>query len=190
MITRHSGYIIAVVLAGGAVLLFRDHVVRFNKIIALLDAVGLGAYGVVGVQTALGAELSVAAAVLVGVINAVGGGLLRDVLVREEPLMFKPGQFYALAALLGCVVFVLIEERFDVSAESAALAATGATFVFRVLAIQFNWKTSPVGQESPIVRKPLDPPVSAPSPPPAVTTESSTSASPAKPEPARPGGQP
>jgi hypothetical protein len=37
----------------------------------------------------------------IGVMNAVGGGLLRDILTREEPFLFKPGQFYAAAALAG-----------------------------------------------------------------------------------------
>jgi len=150
-VTKDSSYILVVILAGGAVFLFREHIVRFNKFIALLDALGLGAYAVVGVQKALGAGLSLAAAILVGVITAVGGGLLRDVLVRDEPLMFKPGQFYVVAALLGCGVFVLLKEQFGRSTETAALIAIGATFAFRVLAIQFNWKTSPLWRETDVI---------------------------------------
>jgi uncharacterized membrane protein YeiH len=44
---------------------------------------------------------------MVGVVNAVGGGLLRDVLVREEPLLFKPGQYYVVAVLLAASLFIL-----------------------------------------------------------------------------------
>ena len=68
-----------------------------------VDALGLGAYAAFGVQKALTAGLPPPAAVLVGVVNAIGGGLLRDVLTREEPLVFKPGQFYLLTALAGAV---------------------------------------------------------------------------------------
>ena len=128
---------------------FRTRVVRFNKVIAWLDALGLGAYAVVGVQKSLYAGLSVAAAILVGVINAAGGGLLRDVLVRDEPLMFKPGQFYVLAAFAGCLLFALLALEFKMEATTAAGIAIGATFVFRVLAIQFNWKSSSLWQEPP-----------------------------------------
>ena len=107
-VTTDPGYIMVVVLACLGSVLFRGHVIRFNKIIAWLDALGLGAYAVVGVQKSLNAGLTEGAAILVGVINASGGGLLRDVLVRDEPLLFKPGQFYVLAAFAGCVLFALL----------------------------------------------------------------------------------
>lgn len=177
-VTTDSRYILVILLAGCVAFLFRDRVigdnrviawidklgvgahfirtrvVPFNKVIAWLDALGLGAYAVVGVQKSLYAGLSVAAAILVGVINAAGGGLLRDVLVRDEPLMFKPGQFYVLAAFGGCLLFALLAVEFKMEATTAAGIAIGATFVFRVLAIQFNWKSSSLWQEPP------DPPAS------------------------------
>ncbi len=146
-VTKDSRYVLVILASAGVGYVLREHVVRFNKVIAWLDALGLGAYAVVGIQKALAADLSVAAAVLVGVINAVGGGVLRDVLVREEPLVFKPGQFYVLAVILGCLLFVLLGLQFGMEVMPAALITIGATFLFRVLAIQFNWKTSPVWRE-------------------------------------------
>ena len=143
-VTKDSRYVLVIVAAAVIGFLLREYVIRFNKVIAWLDALGLGAYAVVGIQKALGADLSVAAAILVGVVNAVGGGLVRDVLVREEPLFFKPGQFYVLAVLLGCVLFVTLALQLHMEVMPAALIAIAATFLFRVLAIHFNWKTSPV----------------------------------------------
>ena len=143
-ITKDSRYIIVVLVAALAAPLFRSHLIRYNKLIAWLDALGLGAYAVVGIEKSINAELSIAAAVLVGVINAVGGGVLRDILVREEPLLFKPGQFYALAAIAGCLLYVLLAIHFRIDVVRAALITIGATFAFRVLAIRFNWKTKPV----------------------------------------------
>ncbi len=164
-VTMDHRYLLVVLLAGCVALLFRkmviglnriiawidmlgvrasfyrDRLTRFNKVIAWFDALGLGAYAVVGVQKSLYAGLSVPAAVLVGVINAAGGGLLRDVLVRDEPLLFKPGQFYVLAAVAGCLLFVLLAVQFQLEATVAAIIAIFVTFVFRVLAIQFNWTT-------------------------------------------------
>jgi uncharacterized membrane protein YeiH len=133
---------------------FRNRAVRFNKGIAWLDALGLGAYAVVGVQKSLYAGLSVAAAILVGVINAAGGGLLRDVLVREEPLLFKPGQFYVLAAFAGCLLFALLALQFEVETSEAALVSIGATFLFRVLAIHFNWTSPSLWQPPPVPTPP------------------------------------
>ncbi|KAF5407623.1 MAG: hypothetical protein Udaeo2_22370 [Candidatus Udaeobacter sp.] len=51
---------------------------------------------------------SILTAIMIGIVTACGGGLLRDVLVRDEPLLFKPGQLYVLAALIGASLFTLL----------------------------------------------------------------------------------
>jgi uncharacterized membrane protein YeiH len=98
----------------------------------------------VGVQKALTVGLSIPAAILVGVVNACGGGVLRDILVREEPLVLKPGQFYAVAAALGCVLFLSLVVFTVIPAPLAALIAVVVTFLFRMLAIVFKWRTAAV----------------------------------------------
>lgn len=143
-VVRDGRFLLAILAGcvGGAAV--GNLVDRFRKVVAVLDAVGLCAYGVVGAQKALAAGLSLPAAVLVGVVNACGGGLLRDLITREEPLVFKPGQFYVLASLLGCVLFVLLAGKGVTSVPLAALLAMTATFLCRILAIVFNWRTSAV----------------------------------------------
>ena len=141
---------IYVVLAGVvAAMALGRHVHRFRRVIALIDALGLGAYACFGVQKSLHVGLAAPAAVLVGEINAAGGGLVRDVLTGEEPLVFRPGQFYVLAAVLGAVFFVFLVVQLEVPGTSAALLATTLTFVVRVLTISFNWRTNPVASETP-----------------------------------------
>lgn len=123
---------------------FSSRIERFNQAVAVFDAIGLGAFAVVGTDKAMRLELHWIAAVFVGVVNAVGGGLLRDLLVRAEPLLLKPGQFYALAALAGALAYVALTQYFKIPAFDAAVYATLATVLFRVLAIIFNWKTHAV----------------------------------------------
>ncbi|MCC6415925.1 MAG: TRIC cation channel family protein [Opitutaceae bacterium] len=125
-------------------LLLGERVRHFNRVIAMVDALGLGAYACFGVQKSFLVGIGPTAAVFVGVVNAVGGGLLRDVLTREEPLVFRPGQFYVLVALAGAVTFVFLTALLDVPATNAAFAAIGLTFVFRMLTIGFNWRTEAV----------------------------------------------
>jgi uncharacterized membrane protein YeiH len=153
-VTTHPGYIQVVLLACLGSIFFRGHVIRFNKLIAWLDALGVGAYAVVGVQKSLNAGLTEGSAILVGVINAVGGGLLRDVLVRDEPLLFKPGQFYVLAAFLGCLLFAALAVQLKMEATKAAGISIATTFIIRVLSIRFNWKSSSVWQERPAIPSP------------------------------------
>lgn len=137
-------YLQIVALASCVGVLLRERVQRFGRVIATIDALGLGAYSVFGTQKALAAGLGIPAAMLIGVLNAAGGGILRDVLTREEPLVFKPGQFYVLIAFLGTVVFILAGAVFVLSAETAALVSIAATFTARTLATWLNWHTTPI----------------------------------------------
>lgn len=114
---------------------------RAAHVFSYTDALAMGVYGVYGANWALISGLAPEASVLVGLCNAVGGGMIRDVLVREEPLMFKPGQLYAIAALAGCILFVALSHRYGVGDHQAAWIAIGVTLLLRVLAIRFNWTT-------------------------------------------------
>lgn len=143
-IVADGRYLVVVVLACLAGMAIGGFIERFQKTIAYIDALGLGAYAVVGVQKALAAGMSVPAAIMIGTINAVGGGLLRDIIARVEPLTLKPGQYYVLIALLGSMLFVALTILVPLDAPQAALIAIGVTFVLRVLSIRFNWQTTAV----------------------------------------------
>jgi len=109
---------------------------------------------VVGATKSFEAGLAVPACIFVGVVNAVGSGLIRDVLVREEPLVFRPGQFYVIASILGVGGFALLVIVFDVPVFASAIAAIAITFVFRLMAILFDWKTTSVIRPPPEIQGP------------------------------------
>ena len=136
------------VLAGAATgAWFGTHLHRLRLAMVLVDAVALGVYGVVGSQRAIVAGLPFLSALLVGVVNAVGGGVVRDVLVREEPLIFKPGEFYAVAAMAGCALFILLTDRLGLAGEVAALPAIATALAVRLLSIRLGWKTGAFAPE-------------------------------------------
>lgn len=144
-----DGRFLPAVLAGAfGGLLFGRHLQRLRLVIELVDAAALGLYAVVGAQKALAAGLGPFAATLVGGVNAVGGSVLRDVLSREEPLLFKPGEFYALAALAGCVLFVVLRGPAGVDATPAAMAAIALTWATRLLSIRLGWRTGTFVEEA------------------------------------------
>ncbi|MDP1581130.1 MAG: TRIC cation channel family protein [Candidatus Didemnitutus sp.] len=140
----NPAYIQVITVAAIAGIFFGSRMHHFSRPIAIVDALGLGAYAAFGVQKSLLAGLSAPAAVFVGTVNAVGGGILRDLLVREEPLVFKPGQFYLLTALAGAITFVFCATMLGWTANQSAITAVVLTFVFRALTIAFNWRTAPV----------------------------------------------
>jgi uncharacterized membrane protein YeiH len=119
---------------------------RFDHFIGYVDATATGAYGVYGANKALLAGLPPEAALLVGVCNAVGGGLIRDVLAREEPVLLKPGTLFSIAALLGCFAFVTLSYRYGFETEAAAWIAILLTLLVRILAVRFNWTTTAISR--------------------------------------------
>lgn len=145
---RDPSFLYAVVLAVMIGIVFRSYIVLYKRPFTvsflLFDALGLGIFGVVGTQMALFAGLASAPAILTGVINATGGGLLRDVLTAREPLIFKPSQYYAATSLAGCIIFVALALWLGQSAGTAAFIAISLTFFLRALTMWFDWKTKPL----------------------------------------------
>jgi uncharacterized membrane protein YeiH len=141
---RDSRYVLAVLAATLLGVGVTQLGPRVERVYLLLDAIGLGVYAVVGADRSLVAGLGHLGAVLVGVTNAVGGGVIRDVLTRDEPLLFKPGQFYAMAALAAAVLYVGLRVGADLAPAPAAATAATAGVVLRLLAIRYNWTTRPL----------------------------------------------
>lgn len=143
-----SKYLIVILVAFLLSLAFHHKLKKMRRTILLVDAVGLGVYGVVGAQAALLEGLVPLAAVLVGVFNATVAGLIRDVLIREEPVIFKPGQYYAGAAIAGCCIFVALGFLFSIDSTVSAIIAISVTFLIRLLSVKFNWQTRSILKES------------------------------------------
>lgn len=114
------------------------------QLISMVDAIGLGAYAVVGMTLALEVGLSLPGVVLVGLVNAVGGGILRDVLIRREPNMFLPGTLEEVLALLGCLWFVLQVSALGWPLRAAAWLTIGTIFVLRLAAIRYGLRSKPL----------------------------------------------
>jgi uncharacterized membrane protein YeiH len=144
-----DGRYLAAVLAGAALgMVFARGFHRLKLVVAVVDALGLGLYAVYGAQQAMLAGLPILSSILVGTVNAVGGGLMRDVLVREEPLLFRPGGFYALASMAGATTFVLLDGPVGRSTGEAALAGVVVTLVLRFGSIGLGWKTGALSDEA------------------------------------------
>ena len=116
-----------------------QHIELTEKAMLIPDAVGLGAFAAGGTHIALQTDVSPLIAVLMGVITAVVGGVLRDVLVNEVPRAFHDHQPYAVIAFAGGWLVVLLSylgtpEYLDV------LIAAVLMIVLRLLAVKFGWE--------------------------------------------------
>jgi len=126
------------VAAGGGLLAFAfsRHLDRLLGAITVLDAAGLSLFAVTGASKSLDFGLGAGQAVILGVVTGVGGGTIRDVLIREVPSVLRSG-LYAIPALLGATITV-VTERLDVYGIPAALGAAAACFGLRMLGVQLN----------------------------------------------------
>ena len=126
------------VAAGGAFIAFvighRLH--RLAGSITVLDAIGLSVFAVTGASKALDFGLGAAQAVILGTITGVGGGTLRDVLIRQVPSVLRTG-LYAVPALVAATITV-VTSRLGVYSWQAALVAAAACFLIRLLGVHFS----------------------------------------------------
>lgn len=128
---------LAVGAVGGLIAFFCGHrLSRLNSSINVLDAAGLSLFAVTGASKALGAGLGPVQAVLLGAVTGVGGGTLRDVLVRQIPSVLRSG-LYAIPALIGATVTVVALEL-HLYGLPAAVVAAGLCFAIRLLGVRFG----------------------------------------------------
>lgn len=142
-VVTDSKYLMVIIAAFLLSMLFHRKYSRMRKTMLLIDALGLGTYGVVGAHLALQAGLVPLAAILVGVFNATGAGIIRDILIREVPIIFKPGQFYAGAAIVGTMAYVALT-LLHVNDTASAIIAITVAFLLRILSVKFNWRTKAI----------------------------------------------
>lgn len=136
---------LAVVAAAGVVTIVGHRVIdRLERPITALDAGGLALFSVTGAATALEFGLGPASAVLLGAITAIGGGMVRDLLVREIPTVLQGG-LYAVPALLGASIVVIADRAGGESVAFPWLAVV-ACLALRLLAVRNDWGL-PVAEE-------------------------------------------
>jgi uncharacterized membrane protein YeiH len=128
---------LAVAAAGGLLaFLTGHHLHRLNGTINVLDAAGLGLFAVTGALKAVDLGFGPAQAVVVGAITGVGGGTLRDVLIRQVPSVLSSG-LYAVPALLGATV-VVVADVLDARGAVAAVAGAVVCFAVRMLGMHYD----------------------------------------------------
>ena len=95
-----SSYLIVTALALGFVILFGRYVIRLNNTFFIFDAIGLGLFAVVGIEKSITYGYPMWVGLIMGTLTGAAGGVLRDTLINEVPLIFRK-EIYALACVFG-----------------------------------------------------------------------------------------
>lgn len=103
-----GNYLIAITIGVLVAIFFKYYIIKFRRTFFLFDTMGIALYTVVGVQKSLEYGVSPLAAIIMGMFSAVMGGVIRDTLINEIPLIFKK-EIYATACLAGAAIFILLK---------------------------------------------------------------------------------
>lgn len=138
-----GAYLLAILTGVVVAIAFRNIWGKLARTLFLFDALGIGFFTVVGVQKSLEFESNSIAAVVLGMFSAVMGGVTRDTLMNETPLIFRK-EIYATACLSGAVLFVVLD-NFGVGYNVNALLSVSTVVIIRIVAVKYRLSLPIVG---------------------------------------------
>ncbi len=133
-----SIYLVVTAVALGIVIVLGRYLIRLNNTFFIFDAIGLGLFTVVGIEKTLAAGFPLWVAIIMGTLTGAAGGVLRDILINEEPLIFRK-EIYALACVFGGVVFWACEQV-GITGAVLQITTAAAVIALRIVAVHYGLK--------------------------------------------------
>jgi uncharacterized membrane protein YeiH len=134
---KDENYIYVSIAIALIVFVNRNRFKKLEKPLLYFDAIGLGTFVVIGTTKALDFQMGWLGATLMGVMTGTAGGVIRDILANQVPLILRR-EIYASACVAGGVLLVALE-HFGTIRSTAALLAAAAVIIIRLLAIHYDW---------------------------------------------------
>ncbi len=128
--------LISIICAFLVTLIFKKYIIKLRRTLFLFDTIGVGIYTILGVQISLEHHVNPYAAVILGLISAVFGGVIRDTLINEIPLIFAK-EIYATACIIGAVLFVTLL-HLNVNTNIAATISMSIIIIIRIIAVKYK----------------------------------------------------
>ncbi len=142
----NGSYFVCCALAVLAVGMFGKYIIHHNYTWFIFDTIGLALFNVVGLEKALTFGHPYWVAITMGAVTGAGGGIIRDVLMNDVPLIFR-SEIYALACVAGGVAYVACLEL-GLSVEISAMLSSFIVILIRCLAVKFHWQLPVLKGES------------------------------------------
>jgi len=139
-------YLAVALVAAALTMGSRGLVERLRHPVVLFDSLGLGLFAVTGAQKALALGVGPEAAIVLGMVTAVGGGVARDVLLNRVPVILQR-EIYASAALVGAAVET-VGERLGWASDGLTWSALAACFALRWLSLRYRWNLPSYGGDA------------------------------------------
>lgn len=131
------GYFLAVVIGFLIAYIFKKQVMKLRRSMFLFDTVGIGLFTILGIEISLNIGLSLEISLILGVISACFGGVLRDVLTNEIPLIFRK-EIYATACFLGGLSYLILR-WLHFPENGTIILSILIVILIRYFSIRFKW---------------------------------------------------
>lgn len=131
-----SRYLLTTGVALLAIIILRTKLIKWGHTLFLFDAIGLGLFTVTGISKSLEAGLPMWVCIIMGTITGAIGGVFRDIIINEVPLLFRK-DLYAIACILGGIVYFICYQ-FKVLIPYHELIAAATVILIRILAVKFH----------------------------------------------------
>src|SRR5688572_12764749 len=118
-------------------LMFFTRLVRLKRTFFLFDTLGISFFTILGVEKALSLGVRPEIAAIMGMFTAVMGGVIRDTLANEMPVIFRK-EIYATACLIGAVIYLLMDQQTSLDRNVNLLASIAVIIIIRILAVKYN----------------------------------------------------
>ncbi|MDL2243549.1 trimeric intracellular cation channel family protein [Bacteroidales bacterium OttesenSCG-928-J19] len=141
----NSVYLIVTAISLAAVIILGKRIVHLYNKFYIYDAIGLGLFCVVGIQKTLEMGFPFWVAITMGTVTGVAGGIIRDVLLAETPLIFRK-DIYAVACIGGGLVY-WVAWKFGFDGPVSQSIAAVVVILIRFLAVKFSWRLPTLREE-------------------------------------------
>lgn len=131
-----ASYLVVTAAALGFVILFGKYVIHLNNTFFIFDAIGLGLFAVVGIEKSIAHGYPMWVGIIMGTLTGAAGGVLRDTLINEVPLIFRK-EIYALACVFGGLVYYSCL-FFNVPPTITQVCAAVSVILTRLLAVKYH----------------------------------------------------
>src|SRR5690606_22993647 len=129
-------YFITTGVALISILLFKDKLIKFGSTLFLFDTIGLGLFTIVGITLSMNVGLPLWVCIVMGTITGCVGGVVRDVLLNEVPLIFRK-DIYALACVAGGGIYFACN-YFNLPTDITEIIAASTVIILRLIAVRFH----------------------------------------------------
>lgn len=143
---RDLNYVYVIILGFIIAIIFRKKLDKFRKSLFLFDTIGLGVFTLIGLEKGIAIDLHPIICIALGTMTACFGGVIRDILCNEIPVIFRR-EIYATICIIGGIVFFALM-YFEVSYDLIYLITSLVIISIRLLAVRFKWYLPTIGKET------------------------------------------